>query len=237
MSLEEELQQIAEKAANDARNLRRQYEVLLQFGEAILGYEKPFVHFYKLYGRRGSVNFRYNRYTSIANGKNPDAKLLAYLLANFPGVPMVKYRDGCVGFRPSVTGEPAALAAREKGHKVDLYDCGPVTVSIDPAEYAQSAKIEWTTDLGGELWEIQVEFPLYVTDFGRLNLRYNRYAGGRGEICSIERCDFSAHAPWQVLKYARGDHKTPNLFVLYMDPDSARETDYTRFLELPKEAA
>jgi hypothetical protein len=232
MSLEQDIEKLKADYAEKEANLRREDTILQKFGSLIDGYKKPMVHFYKLYGRRGTVHFYLNRYDSLREqGKSPDRALLKALLEQFPGVPITKYRDACVGFRPAIAAEADAMKARERGKTVDLYDCGPVTVQLEPSSYSQTAKFEWTTYLDGEMWEIRVEYPFYkvIRQIGQYICEYEYYRDH--EVRRVRRCDLNPHSPMQCIKYASGDHKTPNTFVVYWDTDSAIQTDYTELIE------
>lgn len=225
MSLEKELAELKAKQAEKEAELIREHGILKHFAE-FEEYGRPMVHFYKLYGRRGSVHFNWQRYESIAKGKNPDAELLRRLLEKFPGEPKVMYRDGCVGFRDEGNAIAAKAKAEERGLKAEITDVEPVTVKIDPAHYSQSVKFEWLTMLDGELWEIEVEYPIYRTSVGKLTLRFDywRQGGHESEVRRILECDFQPHTG-QRIRYSRVDEKTPNLFVVYW-LQSLQKPDY-----------
>jgi len=118
--------------------------------------------------------------------------------------------------RPEVTALESAEKARAKGLTVELTNVEPVTVSIEPARYSNSAKFEWYTSLDGELWEIEVEFPIQRTDIGKLTLRcdYWRQGGHECEVRRIVECDFQPYTG-QRIRYSRADEKTPNHFIVY----------------------
>lgn len=215
MTLEQEIAELKLKHEQREQELIREHGILKHFAE-FEDYGRPFVHFSKLYGRRGSVAFHWQRYESIAKGKNPDADLLRRLLEKFPGEPKVMYRDSCIGFRDEGNAIESKAKAEERNIKVEITELEPVTVAIDPASYSQSAKFEWLTMLDGELWEIEVEFPIYKTEIGKLTLRYDYWRQG-GHECEVRRiieCDFRPETG-QRIRYSRADEKTPNHFTVY----------------------
>lgn len=218
MTLEQEIQQLKDKYAEKEAELKREHAVLEHFREFLdAGYRKPFVFFSKLYGKRGSVRFGFERYSSLKEGKkDADAALLSALLERFPGQPKTMYRDSCVGFRPEANAIAEADRMKERGMKAELTAVEPVTVSIEPASFSNTAKFEWDTEIDGELWEIEVEFPIYQTDIGVLTIRYDywRQGGHESEVRRILECEFRPHTG-QRLRYSRADEKTPNHFVVY----------------------
>jgi hypothetical protein len=223
-TLEMEIEELKAKHARKEVELRRRHEVLAYLGDAFEGYGKPSVYFCRLYGKRGHVSFHHCRYSSIQRGKNPDAVLLRKLLERFPAVPVLRYKDGCTSFRPEVQAEKDAAKNPESGRTVDLYECGPVTVKLEPASYSQSAKFEWVTPIGEELWDMSAEFPLFGVDLGELTLRYKTYPDG--EIAGVKTCEFRPKWDAQRIRWASGDHKTPNSFTLFWDRDTAKGLDY-----------
>jgi hypothetical protein len=223
MSLELELEQLRTKYAEKEAQLKREHEILALFGDTLAGYEKPMVCFHKLYRRRGTVAFNHCRYQSIQKGKNPDSTLMRTLLEQFPPVPILQYKDGCISFRPQVVAEADAAAVKD-GRTVTLYECGPVIVRLEPSHYSQSAKFEWTCELGGELWDIALEYNIFGVDLGILTLYYDTYQDG--EVKRVRICEFRPKWDAQRIRWASGDHKTPNSFTLFWDRDTAAKLDY-----------
>jgi len=229
-TLEKELQELKEKYAKKEAELLREHKIRNILGNTFDGYEKPFIHFSKLYGTSGLIAVNYNRFQYGQNKpRNPDTALLRALIQKFPAVPILKYKDGCLSFRPEQQAEQDAAKAIENGITVDLYECGPVTVRIDPAHFSQSASFEWVAEIDGGLWRIQVEFSMYAVELGTLDLKFATYPDG--EVKRVERCQFNPAWDAQVIRWGRGDEKTPNSFTLYWDRDTAATLDYSAMVK------
>jgi hypothetical protein len=238
-TLEQEMQELQDKHAEAARELEAKHAVLVKLGD-IGEYEPPSVHYFKLYGARGGVHFRYNKYSSLRKGSNPDRALLARLLKDFPPVDRVQVKDGCTSFRPAVTAPGfnrelakgmSGIKPEETDWRGELLDVFPVTVRLEVFQ-GPDARFEWYADLDGVLWEFSVEFPLYQTDLGTLDLRYDHYSDG--EIKAVDRCDFQPKHGAQRIRWSSGSHKTPNSFTLWWDVDSGKATDFPGLVNLPK---
>ena len=223
---EQELQAIERKIQDKREAIAAKYKILDAIGD-LSGYAPPSVHYWKLYGSRGSVTFRIQKYASIAEGKSPDRALLARLLEQFPPVARVQVKDGCTSFRPHVAAEGFNLAALkgESDWKGNLLDVCPITVRIETFQ-GTDVKFEWYASVNGESWEFQVEFPLYQTDLGTLRLEYDYYGRWQEEIKSVTVCEFTPKHGAQRIRWASGSHKTPNSFTLWWDIDSGKAVNF-----------
>jgi hypothetical protein len=219
---EQELQALERKMQDEREAIAAKHKILATLGD--LGeYAPPSVHYYKLYGSRGSVAFKIQRYSSIAEGKSPDRELLTRLLAQFPPVERVQVKDGCTSFRPHVAAAGFNLASLkgETDWRGNLLDVCPITVRIEVFQ-GPTVDFEWYAQVNGELWEFKVEYWLHQTDLGRLDVAYNRAFGrDSGEITGVERCDFYPKHNAQRIRWASGDRKTPNSFTLWWDSGKA----------------
>lgn len=213
-TLQDALDDLNREQAEARAKLETEYAILSHFVTLAEGYNPPTVHPYKLYGAMGSVHFGYCRYASISEGKNPDRELFRRLLAAFPpALPLVRVKDGCTSFRPDLP---------ENNVKGQLYDCGPVKIDIKVFQ-GPDASFEWHANINGELWRIEIEFPLHQCTLGSLNARA-RYVGEI--VTSWDVCEFRADAPAQVQKWASGGKEYPNHFTLFYDRDSGYTMDY-----------
>lgn len=217
-NLQAEIDKLTQQHEQKIAELKREHEVRALLGEQIDGYEPPSIHFYPLYGARGSITFKGCPYESIRKGKAPDADLLRYLLATFPPLPCVKVNDGCTSFRPDL-GESYSREDRA----VDEYDCFGVIVRVETHQ-EHTAKIEWYTSLGGEIWKIAVSVPWYATDFGQLDMAAKRWPDGK--VIRWERCELRPKHDAQRIRWASGSSEYPNEFTLYWDRDTGASLDF-----------
>lgn len=221
---EQELAALEAKVIKDREDVLAKYRILELLGSGVAGYASPFIHRFKLYNVPGSLHFSIQKYASIAEGKSPDRELLSYLLEKFPPLPLVMVDDGCKSFRSASGQWPGKV----------LEVC-PMTVRLEVFQ-GPDAHFEWLGEVGGEVNKFQVEFPLWSTDLGSLELRYNHY--GRGEeIASVERCEFTPKHGAQRIRWASGDRKTPNSFTLWWDVDSGKAVDWPGLIKETKHEA
>lgn len=211
-TLTEELSALEKKSAKEAADLRAKHEVLKHLPD-IGEYAPPSVHMYALYGAAGSLHFRHQRYSSIAEGKSPDPALLRQLLAAFPPVDALLWRDGSVSFRP----EPETYT-----NNGEIKEIAPVQFRIQPSEYSRTVDVQWWSTVGERLMRFEVEFPMheYAAKLGTLNIQYVRMFG-RGEIRRIESQHFTPANGASYIRYASGDHKTPGEVIVYWPRDAA----------------
>lgn len=190
----------------------------------IAAYAAPTIHVYPLYGRAGSICFKAERAACLREkGKRePDRELVALLMAALPAVPLTKFKDGCLSFRPtsSVDAMPD-----EKLERVDLTPVAPWLLQADPNHFSDRVKVEWYAELDGGLWEIEIEFPRYACKIGTWDLVVKR--DNYGDVVRVERCDLRLHGgswneapePPQLVRWAKGDPKSLNNFTLWwFDP-------------------
>lgn len=205
-TMEEELTALEIKMQAELKHIERKYAVLSSLPD--LGeYAPPSIHSGTLYGSVGSLHFQRQRYSSIAEGKSPDAALLGKLLVAVPPVDLVLFKGGCTSIRP----EPEAYT-----NNGEYREIGPVTVEVDPTNYSQTTAVKWFGALAGDIWGVSVEFPIHQPKIGELTLSYARYSRGNGEISSVTRCEFRPKDPTaHIIKWASGDRKTPNHFTIY----------------------
>jgi hypothetical protein len=226
---EQELLELSAKQAADILALKAKHAVLGLLGDLITGYQPPFVHYSKLYGTKGSLNFGHCQYDSIREGKNPNRALLAALLAKFPPLPKVLYKDGCTSFRweGGITEKDKQAEAEGRTNITEVY---PVIIKIETAQ-SQTAKFCWCADLGGlGVWSIVVEIPLHATTLGLLYLDAKRWPDGK--IIRYTQCEFRPSNPAvQVITWASGGQEYPKTFTLYTDPDSGKEIDWPGFIK------
>ena len=217
---EQEIEALDKKLANEKVALDAKFRVLDQIGD--LGdYAPPSVHYYKLWNQRGSVAFRVQRYSSIAEGNSPDRELLTRLLNQFPPVSKVMVKDGgCTSFRPA--------SAEWNGDVLDIF---PITVRLDLFQ-GHEANFEWTTELAGELWEFKVQYNLHDTDLGDLDLRYSYHDRWHESIKRVEVCEFRPRHGAQRIRYASGSPTSPNPFVIWWDVDSGKAVNFPELVKV-----
>ena len=222
---QQEIEALEKKLAEQKAALDAKFRILDAIGD--LGdYASPSVHYYKLYGKRGSVSFRIQRYASIAEGRSPNRELFVRLLAQFPPVSKVMVKDGSfTSFRPS-SGE----------WKGDVLNIFPITVQLELYQ-GHTATFEWTTDIKGELWEIKIEYNLHDTDLGALELRYSYHDRWHESVKRIEACEFVPKHGAQRIRYASGSHTTPNTFVIWWDTDSGKAVNLPELIKVKSEGA
>lgn len=242
MTLQDEIAKLEKATEAKRRELETEYKVRGELGKVtgIEEYSDPKVYPYPLYGRRGSVHFEWNKYRlSTEKGKDPDANLLRHLLATFPPVAQVKVKDGCTSFRPDVSA-PGFNRKYARGFSQlpegaeqwpgEITPVCPVTVRVEVFQGPDVA-FEWVALLAGELWTFHVKVPLHKTNVGRLDVRYNRYAGGHGDISSVERCEFYPEYGGRVIKWGSGDRKTPNSFTVYWTPEAGEKIVFPELIK------
>lgn len=171
-------------------------------------YAPPSVHIQNLWTAEALVCYRIQRYASIAEGKSPDADLLAQLLEAMPPVPKVLVADGCKSFRPvgAWTGETTPVH--------------PYTLVVD-MDTNPAITVEWATQLpNGTLTRIQVEMPLHGCSLGTPD--FVRGNGLQGREGPVVRCDFrlATQTPGcpspKKIRWSNGGNKyTANNFTLY----------------------
>lgn len=215
-TIQEKLDDIQKEAETKVKHAIKAHEVISSLPKHILEkYVTPSVHFTKLYGTTLWLNFKRCNYETLRDGKeNPDRSLLRELLTLFPPIDAIKHHDGCTSFRPILEGFDSTELT---GTIENIYG---VTVRVNPSEYSNEAKFEWYTYAGEEVYKISVEFSIWEVTAGKLTLHYNRYGGHYGEISSVERCEYDVPYPGNRVKYASGDRKTPNTFVVFWPEDN-----------------
>jgi hypothetical protein len=194
------------------------------------------VHTHGLYGTAGAVHFKYARHYRPDDAPRPATLADALQLAQaFPAIERAVYRDGCVSIR-----ERTALPAEGRGQVTWI---APLTVTIAPADFDQTLRAEWSAQLGPDALRIVFEFPLYGPEaraLGRLDLLVKRYAGGHGDVASIERNVWHVADPLRVIgdctarqiRYAAGDHRTPGDHCIYWEGShEATQTTLVQQLE------
>lgn len=216
-TLEQELEELDLKKANDAEALRAKHAVLSAFGDTIAGYHPPFVHYGKLYGTVGSVSFKGTDYDTLREGKQPDGALLRVLLDKYPPVGKVEVKDGCTSFR---------LASGD--WKGDLLDVCPVTIDIETYQ-SQRAAFHWFAEINGALWRMELSVPLHSTTLGVLTLKweYDRYHNP----IRVELCTFRPNHGANCIRFASGGQQYPNNFTLWWDVDSGKALDFPSFIK------
>ena len=223
---EQEIAELDDKLAEAKRALEAKHKIYDQLGD-LGGYAPPQVSYYKLWGKRGSVIFRIQRYASIAEGKSPDRELFARLLTQFPPVGKVMVKDGgCTSFRP----------AAGDWHQGEVLDICPITVQLETFQTV-TAKFEWTTELAGELWEFEIEYNLYDTDLGTLDLRYSYHDRWHESIKRVEVCEFRPNHGAQRIRYASGSPTTPNPFVIWWDVDSGKAVNFPELVKVREQSS
>jgi hypothetical protein len=244
-TLEQEIADLKEKHAQDARDLERKHAVIAALGSIADGYDEPKINHFPLYGSVGSIGFDVPFSSYTAKGKAPDRALLAALLATFAPVSRVQVRDGCLSNRPAFSVLPGETQAREKTRrdydataddwKGELLDICPVTVDIDDIEHGGKASFQWFAYLPGGLYRFDVEFSLYGVELGRLETR-RRYADSAHNYpVGWEVCQFYPTCGAQCIRWAAGGTEYPNHFTLWWDVDSGKATDFPALVkEAPK---
>lgn len=224
----DDLKKLEQKTVDEVNAINAKWLVLDNLGPMIEGYEEPRVHHYKLYGSVGSIHFSPCNYSSIKNGKDPDADLLRALLDKFPPVPILRVKDSSTSFRPA-----QFVKDENEDH---LYECFGVIVRIEPpCSYSQGiARAEWYSSINGNIWRFDFDSRLHQADLGRLELTWTSRAFGREPM--VERCNFTPKHNAQLIKWATGDYgksKTPNQFTLYWDTDSGKALDFAALMFKP----
>lgn len=223
MTLQEKIAKLTAQHDREVAEATRESEILEKLRSIIGAYRPPSVHFYKFYGSRGSLHFKAETYDSLRKKeeKPPDADLLRALLASYPPQPLVRVKDGCTSFRPDLG---VSFNTRTDGLTVDEYECYGVSVHVETFQ-DRTARIQWYTDLDGELWRMEFSVPWYLTDFGTLDMKPHYY-GGNGPIANWERCELSPKHDAQRIKWASGAAQYPNSFTLYWDRNSGSKLDF-----------
>lgn len=205
---EQELLELQQKQAREIQELASRYSVIAQLPN-IGDYAPPFIHHHKLYGSVGSVNYNIQWYSSIAKGKNPDAVLLKQLLTSHPPVDMIKIKRGCTSIQP----EPETYESNN-----DTIEIDPVIIRLDPSQHGSSISVDWYGRIGEHLWRFDVEFPYHNQKIGIPNYRWNHYAGGNGEVSSVEFIGFKP-VPLRAkyIKWGGGSSKDPGSITVYWE--------------------
>ena len=214
MTLQEELAKVDAKAQEERAEIETKYRILDALGENNGYSPRIFVH--SLYGTKGSVKFEYNWYTYGKDAVQPTPELLRFLLEKFPPQAKTMFKHGSKSFRPATEITPEMEEKSE-----ECLDVCPVTVDLETYQH-QTASVEWFAELSGELWRFEVEFPLYGSDLGTLDLRYKRTMGET----IVDRCQFLAKHGAQVIRWASGGPQYPNKFTLWWDVDTGKATDF-----------
>ncbi len=224
MTLNEELLKLEADTAVKREALMRKHAVLSSGLSVLLdGYQSPFIHHSKHYGRVGSIAIHGTDYAPLRDGKEPDAALLRALLDAYPPVPMLLIKDGCTSFRPQQTH-----GARTGESVEEVY---PILCRLDEVDRGGWVKIEWTSRLNGDLWEFSVGFPLGKTNLGRLALKSRVRSG---EITSWEHCEFTPSCGnARRIRWASGGRQYPNTFTVYWP--KPYEPDIAAFIKETKE--
>lgn len=207
-TLEQELADLDKKHASAVADAKLKHSTLVALPD--LGeYAPPYIHRHKLYGSVGSIHFSLQRYSSIAEGKNPDAGLLRTLLAFAPPVDIIKIKDGCTSFQP----EPETYTSNGNCTDVD-----PILIDMDPSQFGQATKVKWYGRVGEDLWMFQVELPYHQPKIGTPNFQWNRYAGGQGEVSSVKFIGFTPKPIGaKYIKWAGGTNKDPGHLTVYWE--------------------
>lgn len=214
---ERELAEVGRRAEEKKAAIQAKYKVLEALGTIGQGYKQPFIHVGKLYGTTGSIAFQHDWFAyGKPETKQPDAELLRAMLAAFPPVGKTMYRDGCLSFRPS-----SVITPEMEEKSTDCLDICPLTVDLELYQH-QTASFEWFAEIAGELWRFAVEFPLYNTDLGTLDLRWKKQMGET----VVDRCQFLPNHGGQPVRFASGGPQYPNKFTIWWDTDTGKATDF-----------
>lgn len=228
MTQEQELQALEKNMAEEKIAIETKYRVIAALGQLPEGYKSPRIYVYSLYGTRGSVKFEHDWFAlSWEKFKQPDSELLRTLLVSFPPTGKTMYRDGSLSFRPA-----SVITPEMEEKSKECLDVCPVTVDLELYQH-QTASFEWFAELAGELWRMEVEFPLYGSDLGQLDLRWKRTLGET----VVDHCQFMPKHGAMAIRWASGGSQYPNKFTLWWDVDTGKETDFPAIAQKAKEPA
>lgn len=215
MTFDQEMQVLKERHGREVTELMRRWVVLEKL--PMEGYAPPFVHYGKLYGSVGVIEYDMQRYASIAKGKSPDARLLEALLDAYQPVEMMLVKDGCTSFRP----EPESYENNGEKKCVD-----PVMIKLDPSQHGASIGVKWYAMVGEELWRFEVKFPYPNAKVGTPNYRWERYEGGNGEVSSVIFIGFKpVPERAKYIKWAGGSQTDPGHITLYWERGDGPDVD------------
>ena len=213
---ERELAEVERRAQEKKAAIETKYRVLAALGAIGQGYKQPFIHVGELYGTKGCIKFQYDWFAYRDEFKQPDQELLRTLLGTFPPQGKTMYRAGCLSFRPAKT-----ITHELEEKATDCLDICPITVDLELYQH-QTASFEWFAEIAGELWRLEVEFSLYATDLGKLDIRWKRKLGET----VVDYCQFMPKHGGQAVRFASGGPQYPNKFTLWWDTDTGKETDF-----------
>lgn len=181
----------------------------------------------ELYGRIAAVHFDHNFFRlSTDTALQPDLELVGRLHEAFPGLPMVRVKDGSLSFRLKAHVE--ALPEEKKARWESETDVAPFRIDIDTHQQ-RTAEFEWYAEVAGVVVSFHVKLPL-MSELGYLNMRAVRY-GSDGPVKYWERCEFQPNnaavytlfssdgeslADLQpCVKWGTGGREYPNNFTLF----------------------
>jgi len=241
-NLQEDIAELTRKHEEKRKELEAKHAILAQLGPVIEGRKEPSVYFHSLYGSRGSISFKWDKFrTSQDTRKQPDPELFRFLLTTFPPVARVRVKDGSTSFRPDVTAPGfdrdlakgmSGLRADETEWRGDLYDCYGVTARIEVYQ-GPDVRFEWYATVNGQLWEFSIEFPLNLVDLGTLHVHAVYADSHHQHVSYYSECQFQAKHDAQVIRWASGAPEYPNSFTLYWDVDSGKALDFPSLVKLP----
>ncbi len=210
------------KHRQDLIDLDREAIILRELPPELAALESR-VYMHKLYDRAGSLKFKHNRYTSIQRAPNPTLDTARQLANTFaPAVPLVVFRDGCVGIRTVANVE---AMPEERQENAQITRIAPFWVTIDPASHNSNVSLEWIANIAGMLIAIEVEYFLHDPALRPLGDLSIRMSGLKGHGQRVESNTFTVGRGVQVLdnctarqiRYASGSGDTPGQHLIYWE--------------------
>lgn len=225
MKLEERLKALDERHATETARLHKEAEILSLLPSTIMDVD-VMAHPHKLWDRSGSVHLNYQRYSSIAKGRQPTAADAILLAKTFTPAPLCVYRDGCVSIRTANDPE------LHKGNGV-ITPIAPFWLRFSAGiSNEMSAHFIGQTDAG--LIEFKIEFPLHSDTakriaWVRVNYKGPEYArrvvGSSLDILKPFQIVNGARA--ERINYSSGSSNHVGEKVLYYDSANGEHANVT----------
>lgn len=185
-----------------------------------------FLHVSSLYGSVASISVG----DSFPHYGKPDTRQtlaqVQKLIEQFPPLPTVLVRDGCVGVQPE---EWEKTHHKERSELTYIWG---VSYRLDCSEYGK-AHFEWYTQLGDII--IRINAHMLSSELpATASVRYARYPDG--EIKSVLSVSLNMRKGVLTgyhIKYGGGTHKDPGTYLLYWDRfDTGTDSDYFKTIFL-----
>lgn len=207
--------------------LEREIAVYAALPDALAAFDWS-VHMHRLYDRDGSASIRLAYAESLRKYPDPTLHTVRALWNAFPGVPLARYNDSCVGIRTLADAqmELSRAEARNPETNAEVIPISPFWLELDRGTYGRAhVTFHWVATVGHLQMEFRVEQPTTVTDALGSHVVTYEYAG-RGEnrrVVGIASNRFDEKPECRVLgngrmeqtRYSSGDRKTPGSILLY----------------------